>query len=81
LRLRPDVIAAIEVGKAEVTVELLVAELAKIGISDERRMFTTGGNLLAAAELHDNTTVAGRLNRRGDEASAVAQGRPSSRTM
>lgn len=55
--------AAIAVGqreraeKAGVTAERVLAELAKIGFSDIRRLFTPGGNLLPVNDLDDEAAA------------------------
>lgn len=43
--------------KAGITTERVLAELAKIGFSDIRKMFTPGGNLLPIAELDDDAAA------------------------
>lgn len=57
------VAAAIAIGqreraeKAGVTAERVLAELAKIGFSDIRRLFTPGGNLVPVPDLDDEAAA------------------------
>lgn len=58
------VAAAVAMGQQErakelgVTAERVLAELAKIGFSDIRRLFTPGGNLLPVGDLDDEAAAA-----------------------
>lgn len=60
---KPDVAAAVAAAQAErsarteITADRVLKELAKIGFSDIRKIFTPGGNLLSPSDMDEETAA------------------------